>query len=183
LNNPYKYTDPDGHQLQALVVPAGVAVYYGYLCYMYGMAAANAMMVDALESIVEGAKDIGNAIADAIKSVTGAIGSFFSDMGGDDDDPFDPKNHPDYNKKNKAHHIFHNTQHKHNFDPFLKKFGGNELKAYNEILSATLKYVKNNPLSITNPIQKITVNVRGFNITVKIINVGGMPRIGTAYIP
>ncbi|GGJ65313.1 hypothetical protein GCM10008982_13270 [Anoxybacillus voinovskiensis] len=53
---------------------------------------------------------------------------------------------------------------KHNLDKFLKKYGGNEKKAYSAIYSATVRHVKSK--GIKGKFEEV-VNVYGTRITVR----------------
>ena len=79
---------------------------------------------------------------------------------------------------NKLNHIFGKAEH--NLDEFVHFFNGNQEQAYSALLKETVKYIKAN--NISGMFQNITLNVNGFNITVRGNVVDGVVKIGTAFI-
>jgi hypothetical protein len=80
---------------------------------------------------------------------------------------------------NKLKHIFGKPEH--NLGNFLKKFGGDQEKAYKALEGVTQKYVNIN--NITGNFKDIVVNVNGIDITVRGTVINGVAKIGTAFIP
>lgn len=78
---------------------------------------------------------------------------------------------------NKVHHFFGKSQHK--LGSLLRKYGGNERKAYNAIYNAVFKQVQKK--GITGGFE-IVVKVAGKNVTVRGKVIDGMVRIGTGFI-
>jgi uncharacterized protein RhaS with RHS repeats len=78
---------------------------------------------------------------------------------------------------NKLKHIFGKPQHK--LDGFLKKYGGDQIKAYRALYSATQKHIKSK--GIKGKFEEV-VNVNGSKITVRGNVVNGEVKIGTAFI-
>ncbi len=78
---------------------------------------------------------------------------------------------------NKVHHIFSKSQHK--LGGLLRKFNGNERKAFNAIYNATFKQVRKK--GITGAFETV-VKVNGQNVTVRGNVVNGIVRIGTSFI-
>lgn len=78
---------------------------------------------------------------------------------------------------NKVHHFFGKSQHK--LGGLLRKFGGNERKAYNAIYNATFNQVKKR--GITGRFE-IVVKVSGKYVTVRGNVVNGIVRMGTGFI-
>lgn len=80
---------------------------------------------------------------------------------------------------NKLNHIFGKSEH--NLGGLLKKYGGDQTKAFNALESATQKYVNTN--NVTGNFKDIVVNVNGVNVTVRGTVIDGQVKIGTAFIP
>ncbi|MBN1467085.1 MAG: hypothetical protein JW924_00025, partial [Fusobacteriaceae bacterium] len=80
---------------------------------------------------------------------------------------------------NKLNHIF--GKESHNLNNFLKKYSGDQIKAYKALELATQKYVDLNKM--TGTFKDIRVNVSGVTITVRGAVVNGKVKIGTAFIP
>ena len=86
-------------------------------------------------------------------------------------------NHPDLNP-NKIIHIWDKPAH--NLDPLLAKLGTKE-KAQQALIAAVQDLSKR--VALTTTPSAHVVPVGGTNVTVEVLLVDGIPRIGTAYIP
>lgn len=78
---------------------------------------------------------------------------------------------------NKKNHIFHKERH--NLKDFLKTFNNNEDAALNKIKEEYNNYIKSN--GIKNGRVEITVQINGFNITIRGVAIDGVGHVGTAY--
>jgi len=82
---------------------------------------------------------------------------------------------------NRANHIFGpKSLEKHALGDFLKKFGGNKVKAFQSLERATQKHVTNN---LIDGVFEVSVKVRGVGVNVRGRVVDGNVNIGTAFVP
>ena len=82
---------------------------------------------------------------------------------------------------NKLNHVFGKPGH--GLGGLLKTFGGNQSQAYNAIQSAGQNYVNTNKITgIINASNEITLNVSGYNVTMRGIVQNGTFKLGTAFI-
>ena len=83
--------------------------------------------------------------------------------------------------ENDYNHIFGNPQHK--LDEFVGYYGGNQAAAYSAVSVAAQAYVTSHQITgIINASNQITVNVSGFNITVRGNVINDRLHIGTFFI-
>ena len=83
--------------------------------------------------------------------------------------------------ENDYNHIFGNPEH--NLDGFVGYYGGNQAAAYAAVSVAAQAYVTSHQITgIINAFNQITVNVSGFNITVRGNVINGRLNIGTFFI-
>ena len=82
---------------------------------------------------------------------------------------------------NKLNHIFGKPEH--NFNNFLREFGGNQTRAYNAIYEAAQNYVTQNKITgIINKANEITVTVCGYDVTFRGNVIDGILNLGTTFI-
>ena len=83
--------------------------------------------------------------------------------------------------ENDYNHIFGNPAH--NLDGFVGYYGGNQAAAYAAVSVAAQAYVTSHQITgIINAFNQITLNVSGFNITVRGNVINGRLHIGTFFI-
>ena len=83
--------------------------------------------------------------------------------------------------ENDYNHIFGNPEH--NLDGFVGYYGGDQAAAYAAVSVAAQAYVTSHQITgIINAFNQITVNVSGFNITVRGNVINGRFHIGTFFI-
>jgi hypothetical protein len=80
LNNPLRYTDPDGHQAEAAFAVAGSSVWipgWGWIVAVSAVTVGGAIILEEETGCLSSAW---NAVSDAVTSAAGAIGGFFSNL-------------------------------------------------------------------------------------------------------
>ena len=83
--------------------------------------------------------------------------------------------------ENDYNHIFGNPEH--NLDEFVEHYGGDQAAAYAAVSVAAQAYVTSHQITgIINAFNQITLNVSGFNITVRGNVINGRLHIGTFFI-
>ena len=174
FNNPVKNFDPDGEAVANIVggVIGGVAgAALGYLL-------ANALGLKGWKKwALISAATVGGAVLGAFlgpyvaklaKSIRTTVKIGFKQVA---------KYRKFTENANKVHHFFVKGQHK--LGGLLRKFGGNERKAYDAIYRAVFNKVKKKGLSGTF---ETVVRVGGQNVTVRGRVINGIVRIGTGFI-